>query len=128
MKKGMISTPKITCSGSVITTFLPQLVQAHHYLLCPLPIVMKALTVPLVALPKPVAAKQKTRKPAVNAKANCITDLEVLEDLKWQKEEKKDKEKEKERRRLEKEKRRRKRESGRNKSGAGGKKKGRDTK
>ena len=64
----------------------------------------------ILALPKPVAAKKKMRKPAVNAKANCITDLEVLEDLKRQKEEKKDKEKEKERRRLEKEKKKEERE------------------
>ena len=46
--------------------------------------------------PAPSATREKTRKQAVNAKANCITDTEVLEDLKRQKEEKAAKEREKE--------------------------------
>ena len=63
----------------------------------------------VLALPKPVAAKRKVRKPALNAKANCITDVKVLEDLRQKKEEKKD-EKEKEKRRIEREKRKEERE------------------
>ena len=57
----------------------------------------------ILALPKPIATREKTRNQAVNAKANCITDTEVLEDLKRQKEEKAAKEREKEKRRQERE-------------------------
>ena len=64
----------------------------------------------ILALPKLIATRKKTRKEAVNAKANCITDTEVLEDLKQQKEEKAAKEREKSRQQLEKEKRRQERE------------------
>ena len=77
----------------------------------------------ILALPKPLAPKKKGRKPAVNAKASCITDPEVLDDLKQQKNEKEAKEQEKAMKRLQKEKirkrekeRRRKRERRRNKS------------
>ena len=58
----------------------------------------------ILALPKPLAPKKNGRKPAVNAKANCITDTEVLKDLQKQKEEKEAKEQEKAMKRLEKEK------------------------
>ena len=57
----------------------------------------------ILALPKPIATREKTRKQAVNAKAYCITGTEVLEDLKRQKEEKAAKEREKEKRRQERE-------------------------
>ena len=76
----------------------------------------------IFALPKPLAPKKKGRKPAVNAKASCITDPEVLDDLKQQRNEKEAKEQEKATKRLEKEKirkrekQRRKRERRRNKS------------
>ena len=58
----------------------------------------------ILVLPKPLAQKKKGRKPAVNAKASCITDTEVLDDLKQQKNEKEAKEQEKIMKRLEKEK------------------------
>ena len=58
----------------------------------------------ILALPKPLAPKKKGRKPAVNAKASCITDPEVLDDLKQQKNEKEAKEQEKAMKWLEKEK------------------------
>ena len=58
----------------------------------------------ILALPKPLAPKKKGRKPTVNAKASYITDPEVLDDLKQQKNEKEAKEQEKAMKRLEKEK------------------------
>ena len=64
----------------------------------------------ILSLPKPVNPKKKQRKPAVNAKARCITDLEVLEELKQHKEEKEEKEKQKQMKQYEKEKRKEERE------------------
>lgn len=46
----------------------------------------------ILAVPKPLAPKKK-RIQAVNAKANCITDAEVLEELKHQKRKKRREEK-----------------------------------
>ena len=59
----------------------------------------------ILDLPKSIATREKKRKQAVNAKANCITDGEGLEDLKQQKEAK-----EKSRQQLGKEKRKQERE------------------
>ena len=64
----------------------------------------------ILALPKPVPSKRTNRKPAVNAKASCITDTEVLEKLVQRKEEKEAKEEEKSRKKLEKEKKKQERE------------------
>ena len=62
----------------------------------------------ILVLPKPLPPKKG--KPAINAKANCITDVEVLDDLKMQKEEKEAKEEEKVMKQLEKEKKKEERE------------------
>ena len=62
----------------------------------------------ILAIPKPLASKKKTRQ-AVNTKASCITDAEVLEELKHQKEEKKAREEEKRIRKLEREKKKKER-------------------
>ena len=43
----------------------------------------------ILALPKPLAPNKNGRKPAVNAKANCITDTEVLKDLQSKRKKKK---------------------------------------
>ena len=55
---------------------------------------MKAPVAHLVIYPKPKSSKKK-RNPAVNAKASCITDVEILETLKHKKEQKEAKEEEK---------------------------------
>ena len=60
----------------------------------------------ILAIPKPLASKKKRRQ-AVNAKATCITDAEVLEELKHQKEEKEARAEEKRIRKLEREKKKR---------------------
>ena len=64
----------------------------------------------ILALPKPVPSRRTNRKPAVNAKASCITDTEVLKKLVQQKEEKEAKDEENLRKKLEKEKKKRERE------------------
>ena len=63
----------------------------------------------ILAIPKPLAPKKKMRQ-AVNTKASCITDAEVLEELKHQKEEKEAREEEKRIRKLEREKKKKDRE------------------
>ena len=68
----------------------------------------------ILALPEPISSKKK-RNPAVNAKASCITDIEVLETLKHKKEQKEAKEEEKRMKRLEREKKRKEREKKRKK-------------
>ena len=64
----------------------------------------------ILALPKPLSPKKRGRKPAVNAKATCITDSEVLNDLRKQREEKEAKEKERELKQLERGKKKKERE------------------
>lgn len=54
----------------------------------------------ILTLPKPIAPKRKRRQ-AINAKAQCITDTEVVQKLKAKQQEKIQKEKEKEVRKLE---------------------------
>ena len=63
----------------------------------------------ILALPKPITSKKK-RNPAVNSKASCITDVEILETLKHKKEQKEAKEEEKRMKRLDIERKRKERE------------------
>ena len=64
----------------------------------------------ILVLPVPKPSQQRSKRQAVNSKARCITDMDVLEELKAKEQKKVEEEEEKKARRLERERERKARE------------------